>query len=163
MPGRIAALMLGLAFVGKAHGHALDAQAFLLPGGKVQVEAWFSTGTPARGAQVQLIRGDGQTVAEASADEQGVAVLPLAEVGTFRVVVSAGTGHRKELTIVTGTTERVTPLADRSTGPPVKEIVAGVGFVLALAGFLLGLRNARRLRALEAKLASNPNPAPHGG
>jgi hypothetical protein len=158
MSGRIAALIVCLALAGEAHAHALDAQAFLLPGGKVQVEAWFSSGDPARAALVQVVRADGQTSAEGQTDDQGIAVLPLAETGTVRIVVSAGSGHRKELSVTVGEAERPTPLADRGTGLPVKDILIGVGFVLALAAFALTLRNSRRLRALEAVIPSAETP-----
>jgi len=40
------------------------------------------------------------------------------------------------------------PLAERDTRAPLKDVVIGVGFLLALAAFLLSIRNAQKLRAL---------------
>ena len=40
------------------------------------------------------------------------------------------------------------PLAERESGTTVKDVLVGVGFLLALAGFVLSLRNAQKLRAM---------------
>ncbi len=39
-------------------------------------------------------------------------------------------------------------VAERDSGVPVKDVLVGVGFLLAVAAFLLSLRNAQKLRAL---------------
>jgi hypothetical protein len=40
------------------------------------------------------------------------------------------------------------PLAERDSGIPVKDVLIGVSFLLAVAAFALSLRNAKKLRAL---------------
>jgi hypothetical protein len=41
------------------------------------------------------------------------------------------------------------PLADRSVPLPLKDVLIGIGFLLAVAAFVLGVRNARELRRLR--------------
>jgi catechol 2,3-dioxygenase-like lactoylglutathione lyase family enzyme len=53
------------------------------------------------------------------------------------------------------------PLADRSTRVSLKDVLMGVGFLLALAAFALSVRNARKLEKL--KLAKPPIEASERG
>jgi nickel transport protein len=168
MPGRIrslsavrgiAALMAALLLTGEAPAHRLDAQAFLLPNRQIQVESWFSTGDVAKGAKVQVFDSHEQLVTEGQLNEQGIFVFPAGKAERLKVVISAGAGHRKELTIWVEPEARSVaaekdepapvPLAERDAGASVKDILVGVGFLLAVAAFVLSLRNARRLNALE--------------
>jgi hypothetical protein len=145
----------------------------VLPGRRVQVESWFDlTGTSPRGAPVKVLRADGSTLAEGKLDSQGVFVFPYGEPEALRVIVNAGAGHRKELDIparelarseAPTTTEKgpgtpaspaaepgePKPFADRTSRVSVKDVLIGVGFLLAVAAFALGLRNARQLRELK--------------
>jgi nickel transport protein len=174
--GRLSLLTLSIAFAaaGKAWAHRLEAEASVLPGQqKVQVESWFDlTAQPARGAKVQVFRPDGQLLSEGRLDDQGVFIFPFDKVEMLRVVVSAGAGHRKELTIPetelrkglpAGTTESSAPAlvdsspstprphADRSARVSAKDVLVGFGFLLAVAAFVLSVRNARQLRKLRRR------------
>ena len=83
---------------------------------------------------------------------------------------SAGAGHRKELEIPEAALSHEpaeshlqastsaegefpdvdpTPLADRSPRVSLKDVLIGVGFLLALAAFVLSLKNARHLTKLK--------------
>ena len=153
----------------RACAHRLDAEVLVLPGRKLQVESWFSDGYPARGAKVQVFGGQDQLLGEGQLNDQGVLVLPLGDTAPVRVVVSAGAGHRKEITISASAFARAvaadttpndprapskgvslpaTPVAERNSGFPIKDVMVGVGFVLAVAAFVLSLRNAQKLRKL---------------
>jgi hypothetical protein len=178
MPGRISPLspcaFLGavlMAFVaeGKVQAHRLDAQVFMLPGGRIQVESWFSNGDAAKGARVQVFGPREQLLHEGQLNEQGIFLLPSTDADRLKIVISAGAGHRKELSVsphdlalvVTAMandkhspvpTHEVSPipapLAERDSGIPVKDVLIGVSFLLAVAAFALSLRNAKKLRAL---------------
>jgi nickel transport protein len=178
MPGRIRAvsrllpllaLLASLLAPERACAHRLDAEVLVLPGRKIQIESWFSDGYPARGAKVQVFGDQKKLLGEGHLNDQGVLVLPLGDTTPVRVVVSAGAGHRKEITIsasafaraVAGDTTQndppvplkgaslpAVPVAERDSGFPIKDVLAGVGFVLALAAFVLSLRNAQKLRKL---------------
>ncbi len=145
----------------------------MLPGHRVQVESWFDlTGDSPKGAQVRVSRADGSTLTDGKLDAQGVFVFSYAEPENLKVVVNGGAGHRKELEIsarelaqssaatTAGTgkagpasaspqPDGVKPFADRSPRVSVKDVLIGVGFLLAVAAFALGLRNARQLRELK--------------
>jgi hypothetical protein len=135
----------------------------------IQVESWFSSGDAANGAKVQVFDAQGQLLAEGQLNVQGVFVFPYGDADPARVVISAGAGHRKEVSISAQALARAVaaavpnkdspartnevpfapvPVAERDSGVPVKDVLVGVGFLLALAAFLLSLRNARKLRAL---------------
>ncbi|HJT78567.1 MAG TPA: hypothetical protein VJ739_15285, partial [Gemmataceae bacterium] len=98
-------------------------------------------------------------------------VFTYGEPEALKVVVDA-VGHRKELDIAerelaqseapaTAAKSRGAPastapgsvdpkpFADRSPRVSVKDVLIGVGFLLAVAAFVLSLRNARQLRELK--------------
>jgi hypothetical protein len=156
-----------LGAAGPVHAHRLEADCQVLPGGQVQIESWFDPGDGRpRGAKVQVFRPDGSLVAEGQTDDQGVFVFSCREAESLRVVVNAGAGHRKEFTILK---ERLEQVAPSGTQPPppsshpsqvsIKDVLIGVGFLLALAAFVLSLRNARRLEEL-ARQRQEPTEQP---
>jgi len=171
---RVLAALLGTCLLaGTARAHGLSVQAFALPNNQVQVESWFSTGKPARGARVEVFRAGHQLVTSGQLDEQGIFVFPCAESEPLSVVVSAAGGHRAEIAITaeelrharqvpTASTSQTSadaadppdsvPLARRDAAPVIKDALIGLSFVLALAAFLLSVRTARRLRDLRSRL-----------
>lgn len=162
---------------GTAQAHRLEAEYRILPGPRVQIESWFDvSGTSPRGARVQVFRADGQLVKEGTLNEQGLFVFPCTEPGPLKVIVSAGAGHRKEIVIPAAALAHAAsqeskasslpapqdvelpagvPLADRSSRLSVKDILIGIGFLLALAGFVMSLRNARELRELRGQMSND--------
>jgi nickel transport protein len=162
--------LAALLVVGDAHAHRLDAQIFALPNREIQVESWFSSGDAAKGARVQVFDRQDQLIVEGQLNEQGIFVFSYGDTDPCRVVISAGAGHRKEVSIsptalarsVAATTTHndlqvraignppaLVPLAERDSGPPLKDVLVGVSFLLALAAFVLSLRNAQKLRLLR--------------
>jgi hypothetical protein len=108
---------------------------------------------------------------EGQLDKEGYFVFHYAEVEPLEVIVSAGAGHRKAFTIPA---ERLGPRdgpAPPRESPPSrkapetfratdsgdvwrersKDVLLGVGFLLAVAAFFLSWRNARKLRSLERR------------
>jgi hypothetical protein len=151
-----AALLFGpcvlLAGAGPARAHNLDAACTTRTVRKIQVEGWYSDDRRPKGATVQVYRtADGQLLTEGRMNADGVFVF-FADPEPLRVVVDAGEGHRKELAIEAGDRDVSAPLAatPRDTGLPVKDVLLGVALLLAVAAFGLSLRNARRLRELNA-------------
>jgi hypothetical protein len=159
MHARILTVLTAAALAAPADAHRLDAQAFLLPGKKVRVESWFSGGDAAQGATVHVYGQANELLTEGKLDEQGIWVFSYTDKLPVRIVVSAGAEHLKELKFraadlvpTNGNPPAdAVPLADRNAGTPIKDIVAGVGFLLALAAFVLAIRNGRRIREVERK------------
>jgi len=169
MPGRHAALtfLALLALVPRpALAHRLEAECHVLPDRKVQVEAWFDLGGVPKGAEVRVLRAGGQVLTEGRMDNQGLFVFPYADAGPLRVIVDAGAGHRKDVEVSAEELRQASPgppspgaaaekpappvpLSDRTPKVSIKDVLVGVGFLLALAAFVLSLRNARQLRELK--------------
>lgn len=159
MLARILTLIIIAALTAPAQAHRLDAQAFLLPGKRVRVESWFSSGDPAHGATARVFGRGNQLITEGKLDQQGVWVFSYTDQLPVRIVVDAGAGHLKELNFNAADFDSTKsdplsdalPLADRSAGTAMRDIVAGVGFLLALGAFVLAIRNGRRIRDLERR------------
>ena len=183
MRGRSPALILGLLILfciaSDARAHRLNAEYRVLPDKKIRIESWFdSTGDSPNGATVQVFRPDGQLLIEGKLNETGTFTFSHEDAGPLRVVVLAGQGHRKELTIPASELAAVlsnsansmegtdTPLADRTSQISVRDVLIGVGFLMAVAALALSIRNARQLRdvqrARSGPLAEQPNAGNSG-
>ncbi len=166
MFGRSAALTFAVLLLGAgtAQAHRLNVDYVVLPGQWVQIESWFETGDSPKAAQVQVFRSNGQILTEGPLNAKGIFVFAFGEAEPLRVVVNAGLGHRSELRIpadkltqvaspaekpAAATSSNEGPVAsrvDRTSQVSLKDVLIGVGFLLAVAAFVLSLRNARRLR-----------------
>jgi nickel transport protein len=154
---------------GRAEAHRLEADYHLLPDHRIQIESWFDlTGESPRGARVQVFAADGDLVTEGSLNADGIFVFGYGADQSLRIVVSAGEGHRKELTIPAealgsrpagsghgrGTAnpspsvDAPVPLSDRSPRTSLKDLLLGIALILSAAAFLLSVRNRRLLRQL---------------
>jgi hypothetical protein len=155
------ALLTTLALAPAAHAHRLEGEYRVLPGRKVQVEAWYETGDAPKGAKVRVYRADGSPLFRepGEMDSRGEYVFPYDKAENLKVVISAGEGHRKELRIPAAELSgpgpapagdpqgpAATSVRERAREFPFKDLLLGVTFVLALGAFVLSLRNARRLR-----------------
>jgi nickel transport protein len=173
MRGRYAALtLLGLLALPLAPrpalAHRLEAECHVLPDRKVQVEAWFDLGGVPKGAQVQVFRAGGRLLTEGKLNGDGLFIFSYDEAEPLKVVVYAGEGHRKEVEVHAADLQQgspgqasagavsqepapAVPLSDHTSKVSIKDVLIGVGFLLALAAFVLSLRNARQLRELRRK------------
>jgi hypothetical protein len=127
---------------------------------RVTIESYYETGDVPHKANVKVTRPDGSLLVEGPLDEQGKFTFEYEEAETLEVIVTAPGGHRKELTIAAAKL-RAAPQDGSEASPSaptpadgrdesrVKDVLIGVGFVLAAAAFALSLRNARELRRLR--------------
>jgi len=91
--------LLALVFsVRPAMAHRLGADC-TIRGKEVQVEAFFSDNTSAKGARVSVLDSNKNSVIEGRTDDKGAWSFPAPEPGIYRVIVEAGNGHRAEITI----------------------------------------------------------------
>src|SRR5438270_5816753 len=111
------ALPVALILAGNAHAHRLDAQAFLKDG-KVQIEAWFPSSGPAKGAKVEVFQTGAQLLTEGRTNEDGIFVFALKDPQSLRVVISDGSGHRKELSIAREAFGQTISATNASPPPP---------------------------------------------
>jgi hypothetical protein len=165
-----------LLWCGPARAHDLKAECRVLPDKKVRVESWFETDEPAVEAVVEVVRAeDGAPVFKGKTDDNGVCVFGYTEAVDLRVRIFAGAGHAATLTIpavrlrqpdtdsvirpegksatapVSGKGVGGVPPIDRGVraGDVLKDILVGVGFLLALAAFVISLRNAQKIKKIS--------------
>ena len=152
-----------------ALAHGLDAQAFVLPGGLVQIEAWYTNGKPAEGARVKVFGNGVDVVAEGDMNEQGIFRFKPINAASWRIVVNAGGGHQKELSLSSrdlstapaneteldstskSRNSSLRVLADRTSRESIGNVLLGLALLLSVAAFWLSLRNAKKLRSLESR------------
>jgi len=135
-----------------AWAHRLEGDAQAKKVQKVKIESWFDLGGVPSGARLQVFRkSDGQLLLERTLDDNGRLTF-FADWEPLHVVISAGDGHQKEIDIQPES-DVTSPLpdADRSARIGIKDILVGVGFLLALAAFVLSVRNHRRIGASNVK------------
>ncbi len=166
-PALLLALLTLTVTAGSARAHRLKADFIVLPGGKVQIESWYDvTEDSPPGARVEVFRPNHRLLVAGKTDDKGLFVFEYSKAEPLRVVVSAGAGHRCEIDIpadrlsAPAPTEAQEPLepangekavegrsfADRRTDVSPKDVLLGVTFLLALAAFVLSLRNARKVK-----------------
>lgn len=135
-----------------AWGHRLEGDAHSKKIQKVKIESWFDLGGIPSGARVQVFRkSDGQLLLEQPLDENGRLTF-YADWEPLHVVISAGDGHQKEMDIQPDMdVSSPLPPADRSPRIGIKDILVGVGFLFAVAAFVLSVRNNRKLANLSLK------------
>jgi len=138
------------AWPSSARAHRLEAEARTKKIQKVKIESWFDLGGVPAGARVQVFRKNGdQLLLEQALDENGQFTF-YADCERLHVVISAGDGHQKEIDIQPeADVTSPLPPADRSARVGIKDILMGIGFLLALSAFILSLRNNRRLAAIK--------------
>jgi hypothetical protein len=145
----------------------------VLPGKKVEVASRYKLiprSVPAEGARVRVFRPDGRLLVEGRTDEQGKFLFSYEKVESLRVEVYQD-GHLAEARLAaaalgnpSGAEPATRPQpgedpADSHWREDVKDVLVGVGFLLAAGAFVLSLRNARRLRDLKKTLEGRaPSP-----
>jgi hypothetical protein len=131
-----------------AWAHRLEGEAQAKKVQKIKIESWFDLGGVPSGARLQVFRkSDGQMLLERALDENGRLTF-FADWEPLHVIISAGDGHQKEIDIQPeADVTSPLPPANRSSRIEIKDILVGVGFLLALAAFVLSVRNYRRIGA----------------
>ncbi len=167
MRGRILALTAALLFAGAARAHNLDAACRVFPRRMVRVETWFSNGDIPKTGQVEVFSDSGELLIKGRLSSQGLFLFDAPEGGGLRVTIDAGQGHGKNLAIrpeelvaakpaESPPEPAASPPAPGEPAPPsheqpfpIKDVLTGVGLIIAVAALALGLRNARALRELR--------------
>jgi hypothetical protein len=149
--------LMPLAFIGFffspcsiAQAHKLDADYRARLVQKVRVESFFSDDSRPAGAKIQVFRqGESDPFLEDHLNDRGEFEF-LADAEPLRVVILAGEGHQKELTIDPGLSDASSPVApvEHKVELPLKEVLVGVAILLGSGAFLLSWRNARVLKRL---------------
>jgi hypothetical protein len=167
----LAVIAFSLAVPENVHAHRLEAEYRILAGHIIQIESWFDlTGQSPRGATVQIYGSDHHLLTEGKLDADGLFRFPFTRAEPLHVVIRAGAGHRKDLDITQIELERALangaaqsgtagesfggvsvdgPRADRTPRTSIKDLLLGVALLLALAAFVLSVRNGRRLREMR--------------
>jgi hypothetical protein len=163
-----------------AFAHRLIGAYRVLSGQRVHVQSFFPGGYPPRDATVKVTRPDKSVLAEGELDEKGVFVFSFEKAEDLTVMIRAAAGtideHTTAFTIPAkdlsaagdawttamstnaNAADEKTPLIIGGDAwlEQAKDVLIGVGFLLAVAAFVLSLRNGRRLRAIQRMLE-------HGG
>jgi len=145
--------------------HRLEMEYKILKDGRIQIESWFETGDSPPNAKVQVFLPGNQLLIDGKLDKDGTFVFKADRTLPLRVVINAGAGHRKELSIpivLKGGKESNSENASsdgiaksgRTQEYPYKDVLVGIGFLLATAAFALSLRNAQVLREIQESLRS---------
>ena len=131
-----------------ALGHRINVIA-PVQGSAITGEAYFVDGSPARGAAVTVLDPAGQTLGQTTTDSEGRFSFPLRFRCDHRIVVDAGDGHAKTVTVSAGEMPRTlqawdgeVPASDQAAPTTAPSETAGdVGAQLtALQGQLAELR-----------------------
>ncbi|MGH9677227.1 MAG: energy-coupling factor ABC transporter permease, partial [Candidatus Acidiferrum sp.] len=156
--------LLGLLTPAKAQAHRLEADYRVLPNGRVQIESWFDlTGDSPQSASVKVFRADDTLLTEGKLNDKGMFSFQVNYPDELRIVVNAGAGHQKQLLIPKTEFDRMRaatadssanytedkPFADRRSRVSINEVLTGVAVLLALAAFVLSIRNAQRIREIR--------------
>ena len=140
-----------------AEAHKLGADC-KVNGNRVELEAYYPDDIPARDAQVRVEDSNHQLLAEGRTDTEGRWSFARPGAGTYRVIVDAGAGHRKEVKITltanadtpSGTARSNAEPETASDGPgraaftayPWLRLGIGVAILAALGGgFWIARRN----------------------
>jgi hypothetical protein len=149
------ATLAALLFGRPVQAHRLEAEYRVLPVVKVRIESWFETGDSPRKATVKVYRSDGQLLTEGPLDEDsGTFTFSFDEPDTFKVVVDAPGGHRKELTIPKKDLQSGSSVPPAESPSPLLAVLAAFGLLLGLAAFVLSVRNAQAVASLRRSVTS---------
>ncbi len=151
-PAALLALASLLLLASPALAHRLEIDCRILPDGRIEVESWFDSGDSPADAKVQVFGPGNELRCEGTLDAAGKFIFRPERAEELKVVVNAGAGHRKEMLIPAAPAPRTPP--DHAHEFPARDVLVGVGFLLALASFWMGLRNARELRLIRRLLTS---------
>jgi hypothetical protein len=148
-----------------ASAHRLIVEYRVLPDHQVQVEGWYSSPAnphPASQAKVTVTRADGSRLVDGELDANGIFKFSYDRPEDLSVAVSHTGGHYREVVIPAAELDPQKPAESGAPASPTpssrrassfhewaQEIMVEVGFVLALAAFVLSVWNARRLRELR--------------
>lgn len=110
-----------------------------IQGDKLIVEAFYDNEIPAENAKVKLLHQQ-KTLAEATTDDRGMCSLAIPPAGDYLLDISAGGGHRTEVTF-TIAAETVATAGDTKTGVSQQRWWgATAGLLIIVVATVLGRR-----------------------
>ena len=126
---------------------------YLREGDTVKVEVFYpGSGSPAEGAHIRVSDSSGQVVAEGKTDGDGAYTFTTLAPGPFTVVALHDGHHAQKVIDAPGSGSRIEGSRIRREPPPGLTIVAGLGFIFGVAGFVLALLAWRRSTSLAEQL-----------
>ena len=120
--------------------------------GTVSVDVFFPDGKPARNVKVEVYRADETLYLSGETDEAGRFNFNPGDENFYKVVAIGKLGHKAEQEVSLSTAEKpegIIPTEDevRKRDPiPFREIFAGFGYILGVAGILIYLKARSDLR-----------------
>lgn len=140
--------------------------------GKVRIEAFFPDGTPARGGRVEIFLPGGEVFIDGTTGKDGFFFFnPKRQQGVWRAVVTGMMGHRAETEFEIATVSEDTARQEGkrgSTGDGLKKIsvahveeipwlkiISGLGFIFALASFIMVMKLRAELKRTKNASAGN--------
>lgn len=147
-------VVIGLLFLAssEARAHKLKVHYNREKNGKIRVDAFYDTTNDAMtSGTIKVYRKDGSLLVEGKPDQDGYFLFEPDSATEMRVVASDGAGHAAEVHIPPDGPGGSGQGDDYPHGPPWRDVVLGVGFLLALGAFVLSTRNARAIRELRRK------------
>lgn len=157
---------------GEAWAHRMMAVSRVRDDGTVLLQAFFPDGKPARQVRAEVRRPDGSLFMEARTDEGGkLTVTPDGAAGLWTATFVGSMGHQIETSfdiegVVAEKPRAAPPEASQSPTPAVSteqetlirrepfpwtNCLAGLGFILGLAAFLMCLKLRSELRRLRGQ------------
>lgn len=130
-------LVAGFFSTASAHPHRM---LMIYNVGRIDLEIYFEGGTPASNAHVQVFKPDGSLYTEGETNDKGeFSFEPTVMQGEWKVVAEHS-GHRAEV--------EVNPAAGSGGGemPLYTRVLAGLGYLLGLAGAAVGYMGWRARR-----------------
>jgi hypothetical protein len=86
-------ILLFLTLAGNACAHAVGVD-YRIRSGKVEVEVYFDDGSAVPRANVQIVNGKDEVIAEGVTDKEGRWIAATPRPGQYEIRVDAGAGHR---------------------------------------------------------------------
>lgn len=136
--GPEAAFAHGVNVFGSIEGEALCAKAF------------FAKGRPVTEGAMEVRDASGAVLLSGRTDAEGRWCAPAPrEQGTLTLIVHAGEGHRAEFALAGPGEPVATPVTPDSLGPTWRDVVGGIGWLIALCAsgrlFLLGRKERKKM------------------
>ncbi|MGV8174126.1 MAG: hypothetical protein ACP5OU_00295 [Methanothrix sp.] len=132
--GLACVLLLLLAACGVSEGHRMMIGYQV---NELEISALYDDGTPAQGARIEAFSGE-KTIAEGITDEDGSFIIR-PDKGTGEIAfVSESAGHRAELSL------DLKQKGQEETASPLLRALAGLGYLLGLAGLAMIYTSRKR-------------------
>ena len=143
------ALLSLLALGGPALAHALEVSYTVdVAAKRVTVKGFYETGDAPEMATARVLREGGTLLAEGPLDNQGHFEFSYEKAEPLSVHLRAPGGHRAVALIKASELEAPAPASAPARGTRLRDLLLGLGLVLALASFVMSWRNSQRLQRL---------------